>query len=222
MKRGKRAAAAALAIGLAVTGSMASFAANDKDLVDGNYGGVTDNKADSVLTGTIRITNIQVKVPIAASFDIDPNVTVEASAAVTTSNNQIIAQASNYTITNTSKVPLAVSITGVKTKTGATEGTPTLVNKLDDLTGKNVMFAICKSGDTINYPAAAADSSGKWMTAATVTTGSPYPVASTAEDNTLAPNGTLNMTLYGATGAGWKNGDSFQVIPTFTIALQSS
>ena len=102
MKRGKRAAAAALAIGLAVTGSMASFAANDKDLVDGNYGGVTDNKADSVLTGTIRITNIQVKVPIAASFDIDPNVTVEAGAAVTTSNNQIIAQASNYTITNTS------------------------------------------------------------------------------------------------------------------------
>ena len=222
MKRGKRAAAVALAIGLAVTGSMASFAANDKDLVEGNYGGVTDGKADSVLTGTITITNIQVKVPIAASFDIDPNVTVAADAAVTTSNNQIIAQASNYTITNTSKVPLVVSITGVKTKTGSNENTPTLVNKMDDLTGKNVMFAICKSGDSIKYPSAATDNSRKWMTTTTVTTDSPYQVASTAGDNTLAPEGTLNMTLYGATGAGWKNGDSFQVIPTFTIALQSS
>ena len=54
----KRAAAVVLAIGMAVTGSMASFAANDKDLVEGNYGGVTDGKADSVLTGTIKITNI--------------------------------------------------------------------------------------------------------------------------------------------------------------------
>ena len=221
MKRGKRAAAVVLAIGMAVTGSMASFAANDKDLVEGNYGGVTDGKADSVLTGTIKITNIQVKVPIAASFDIDPNVTVAADVAVTTSNNQIIAQASNYTITNTSKVPLVVSITGVKTKTGATEDTPELVNTLNGLTGKNVMFAICKKGDVIKYPSAAADNTGKWMTKTTVTTGSPYQIAASDGANILAPAGTLEMTICGATGAGWKNGEKFQVIPTFTVALQS-
>ena len=229
MKTRKRAAAVAVAIGLAVTGNMASFAANDKDLADGNYGGVTDGKADSTLTGTIKITNIQVKVPIAASFDIDPNVTVTADGAVVTSagsdnTNQIIAQASNYTITNTSKVPLVVSITGVKTDKGdgTAEGTPKLVNTMNELTGTNVMFAICKNGDSIKYPAAAADSTGKWMTKTTVTTGSSYTIAETPNDNILAPEGTLNMTLCGATGAGWKNGQSFRVIPTFTVALQSS
>ena len=229
MKTGKRAAAVALAIGLALTGSMASFAANDKDLPEGNYGGVTDGNANSVLTGTIKITNIQVKVPIKASFDIDPNVTVTAGGTVVTSpgadnTNQIITQASNYTITNTSKVPLVVSITGVKTDTGdgTAEDTPKLVNTMDELTGTNVMFAICKNGDSIIYPAAGADNTGKWMTKTTVTTGSPYSIAETPNDNILAPEGTLNMTLCGATGAGWKNGQSFRVIPTFTVALQSS
>ena len=52
MKRGKRVAAVALAIGMAVTGSMASFAANDKDLPEGNYGGVTDGNANSCLLYT--------------------------------------------------------------------------------------------------------------------------------------------------------------------------
>lgn len=226
MKRGKRVAAVALAIGMAVTGSMASFAANEKDLAESDYGGVTDGKVDSVIEGTIKITSIQVKVPIKASFDIDPNVTVAADAAVVTSagadnNNQIIAQASNYTITNTSKVPLVVSITGVKTKTGATEDTPELVNTLNGLTGKNVMFAICKKGDVIKYPSAAADNTGKWMTKTTVTTGSPYQIAASDGANILAPAGTLEMTICGATGAGWKNGEKFQVIPTFTVALQS-
>lgn len=91
MKRGRRAAAMVLATGLAVAGNMASFAVNDKDLVEGNYGGVTDGEAKSVLTGTTKITNTQMKVPIAISFDIDPNVTVVVDATVTTSNNQIIA-----------------------------------------------------------------------------------------------------------------------------------
>ena len=231
MKTGKRAAAVALAIGLAVTGSMASFADTPGVKEVGGLG--ADGTADSTLTGTINITNIQVEVPIKASFDIDPNVAITADTTIVTSTdaatntNQITGQADNYTIKNLSKVPLTVSITGVKTMTGAAEDTPPLVNTMNGLTGKNVMFAVRKDGEAIKYPAADADSTGKWMMADVIKPGAPYYVTEGgASANVLGPvgSGTANLTmkLYGATGDGWRNGDSFQVIPTFTIALQSA
>ena len=103
MKRGKRAAAVALAIGLAVTGSMASLADTPGVKEVGGLG--ADGTTDSTLTGTINITNIQVEVPIKASFDIDPNVAITADTTIVTSTdatntNQITGQATNYTICN--------------------------------------------------------------------------------------------------------------------------
>ena len=131
MRRGKRAAALVVAIGMAVSGTMAVYAA-DAPATTGS----------TTITGTIKITSIQVVVPISAAFDIDPNVKVTEGAAVVTSNdesntNQIITQASDYAIENTSKVPLVVSVTGIatKNKTGGTEGAPTLVNTMGGLTG---------------------------------------------------------------------------------------
>ena len=230
MKRGKRAAAVALAIGLAVTGSMASFADTPGVKEVGGLG--ADGTANSTLTGTINITNIQVEVPIKASFDIDPNVAITADTTIVTSTdatntNQITGQASNYTIKNLSKVPLVVSITGIKTNDGTTDGIPELVNTMDDLTGKNVMFAVRKNGEAIKYPAAATDSTQKWMMADAIKPDSPYYVTEGgASANVLGPVGSstadITMKLYGATGDGWRNGESFDVIPTFTIALQSA
>ncbi|MBS4985189.1 MAG: hypothetical protein KH024_13470 [Hungatella hathewayi] len=216
MRRGKRAAALVVAIGMAVSGTMAVYAA-DAPATTGS----------TTITGTIKITSIQVVVPISAAFDIDPNVKVTEGAAVVTSNdesntNQIITQASDYAIENTSKVPLVVSVTGIatKNKTGGTEGAPTLVNTMGGLTGKNVMFAVRKAGESINYPGASSDTTGVWMTTETVKEGSPYNMAKNADDNIIAAGAKFTMTLFGATGNGWSNGDSFQVIPTFTIALK--
>ena len=216
MRRGKRAAALVVAIGMAVSGTMAVYAA-DAPATTGS----------TTITGTIKITSIQVVVPISAAFDIDPNVKVTEGAAVVTSNdesntNQIITQASDYAIENTSKVPLVVSVTGIatKNKTGGTEGAPTLVNTMGGLTGKNVMFAVRKAGESINYPGASSDTTGVWMTTETVKEGSPYTMAKNADDNIIAAGAKFTMTLFGATGNGWSNGDSFQVIPTFTIALK--
>ena len=216
MRRGKRAAALVVAIGMAVSGTMAVYAA-DAPATTGS----------TTITGTIKITSIQVVVPISTAFDIDPNVKVTEGAAVVTSNdesntNQIITQASDYAIENTSKVPLVVSVTGIatKNKTGGTEGAPTLVNTMGGLTGKNVMFAVRKAGESINYPGASSDTTGVWMTTETVKEGSPYNMAKNADDNIIAAGAKFTMTLFGATGNGWSNGDSFQVIPTFTIALK--
>ena len=98
---------------------------------------------------------------------------------------------------------------------------------MDDLTGKNVMFAVRKNGEAIKYPAAATDSTKKWMMADAIKPDSPYYVTEGgASANVLGPVGSstadITMKLYGATGDGWRNGESFDVIPTFTIALQSA
>lgn len=136
------------------------------------------------------------------------------------------AQASNYTITNKSKVPLKVSITKIETKSkdGNTAG-PALVNTMNGLTGTNILFAVREKSETISYPAAASAGSEPWMMT-TISAGSPYFVkGSTA--STLAATGVadhsdeLTMLLYGATGSGWKNGEGFQVIPTFLVETTS-
>lgn len=230
MKTKKKAVALALALGLAAAGNMAVYGAGTVDLT----GGVdADGKAESVLTGTINITSIKVEVPIKASFDIDPNVTATAGTRVvidtadaTKHTNQITAQASNYTITNKSKVPLKVSITNIETKSkdGSSAG-PALVNTMNGLTGTNILFAVREKSETISYPAAASAGSEPWMMT-TISAGSPYFVkGSTA--STLAATGVadgsdeLTMLLYGATGSGWRNGEGFQVIPTFLVETTS-
>ena len=76
MRRGKRAAALVVAIGMAVSGTMAVYAA-DAPATTGS----------TTITGTIKITSIQVVVPISAAFDIDPNVKVTEGAAVVTSKS---------------------------------------------------------------------------------------------------------------------------------------
>ena len=237
MRATKKAAVLALAMGLAVTGNMTALAAAEAPAVKTTGGVDSNGKADSTLTGTVNITSIKVEVPIAATFDIDPNIAVTAGAEVKTdtvtpanTTNQITGP-TNYTIKNKSKAPLVVSITGITTKDkdgGDTADAPTLVNKMNSLTGKNVLFAVRANGETISYPEADGDASKKWMMKDTISPAAPYYVKGTtaadnvllADDGAAGGNDELTMTLYGATGDGWKNGNKFQIIPTFTIALQ--
>ena len=82
-KKMKKTAALALAVGMAVTGSMASYASGlanatieDVAISTSNAAGTVGGSQNSVLTGTIKVTSISVKVPTAAAFEMNPNLTV--------------------------------------------------------------------------------------------------------------------------------------------------
>lgn len=238
MRAGKRAMAMAAVLGLAVTGSMTSFGA----AVDPKYNAaVTDNTKSTVvadkggvpseLTGTISITDISVKVPVKAIFDIDPN----KALAVGTESPQITGQATNYTISNLSSVPLTISITNVAAAKGAdTSGAaPTFVKTMNALesTEHGIMFSIRPSSTDIapapKMPATKdAELDNTWLKPAAATggaIGTDYQFQTSGSTYKLEAAGdaadSLTMTLYGATKKGWTSGNTFTVTPTFTVSL---
>ena len=237
MRTGKKAAAVAAAMAMAVTMSAASFAAEDPKYNNAVSGAlketvVSDNEGTpSELTGTISITDIKVKVPVKAIFDIDPNKALTTGAA----SPQITGQATNYTITNLSSVPLNISVTKVKAAKGTgTDGAdPTFVTTLNALesTEHGIMFSI-RPSDTTAAPAPimpadkATVLSDDWLkpgadgvigdTYKFQTSGATYKLE---ETGTAGGKDTLTMTLYGATKKGWTSGDTFTVTPTFTVSL---
>lgn len=217
-----KAMALTTAVGLAVTGSISSYAAETEaaaTAVSYEMKNLTSGQgADSVITGHIQITSISVKVPITSSFDIDPNKAVAVGEPATAQMGQ---QAQNYEITNMSTVPLDISITTVKTGAGVT-----LVDTVGalDSTDKSVLFAIRKTGETVPTLPGTKDNS-VWMNSTDIKADSPYYVSATAANNTIMPAGTpdqkdtLSMTVYAATKKGWKSGNSFTITPTFTVSL---
>jgi len=218
IKKMRKTAAIALAAGMAVTGSMASYASSlesasvtDVEITSSDGASEVSGSQQSVLTGTIKVTSISVKVPTAAAFEINPNLTLDGDNV-----DRITAQSSEYKITNTSTVPIDVSITAV-----ATNGASAFTNEAANLTGENndkkVMFAVRKKGE--NAPTGAAADKAKWFDPAANYATDPYKVSATADDNTLAAGGVLEMTLYGSTVQGWKNNETFTVTPTFTISV---
>lgn len=221
MRRSRNIAAVAAAIGLTVTGTMGVYAA-DYALPSESFKEteVTDGEGvESVLNGTIAITDISVQVPISASFDIDPNKKLTAGSAST----QLSSQATNYTITNTSRVPLTVKISAVTTTAaGFTNDMDTL-----DTVDKQVMFAIRKWDNTPpklpSTKEGKTDDQNKWLVPKSGATkgelAADYVITDTEGDSTLDADGTLNMKLYGAIKNGWKTGETFQVKPVFKISL---
>ena len=217
-KKMKKTAALALAVGMAVTGSMASYASglgnatiSDVEISTSNAEGTVGGSQDSVLTGTIKVTSISVKVPTAAAFEMNPNLTVSDSQV-----NRITAQSGEYKITNTSTVPIDVSITKVTTNAtgGFTNDATKLIGTGND---KKVMFAVRKSTEAA--PTSAAGDKVKWFDPAPGTGAVSYKVSTTDGDNTLAAGEVLEMKLYGATVQGWSNNETFTVTPTFTISV---
>ena len=217
-KKMKKTAALALAVGMAVTGSMASYASGlanatieDVAISTSNAAGTVGGSQNSVLTGTIKVTSISVKVPTAAAFEMNPNLTVTDPQV-----NRITAQSGEYKITNTSTVPIDVSITAI-----ATNAAGGFTNDATKLTGtgndKKVMFAVRKSTEAV--PTSAAGDKTNWFDPDANYGNPPYKVSTTAGDNTLAASAVLEMKLYGATVQGWSNNETFTVTPTFTISV---
>ena len=212
----KKTAALVLAAGMAVTGSMASYASGLGSASLGNLDVTTnadsskvEGSQNSVLTGTIKVTSISVQVPTAAAFEINPNMTVSGTTV-----NRITAQSSEYKITNTSTVPIDVGITAIDTNS-----TGGFTNEVTGLTAKDkaVMFAVRKSTEA--PPTSEVGDKIKWFDPAADYKVTPYTVSATAAENTLAAGAVLEMTLYGATVQGWKNDETFTVTPTFTISV---
>ena len=215
-KNMKKTAALALALGMAAAGTMSSYAAlSDTEAVTadveiGTSAGAPTNAIPSgsqasTLTGTIKVTSISVQVPTAAAFEINPD-----KALTGKSVNRITDQSSKYAIVNTSTVPIDVSISNVTTS--ADGG---FVQTLSALSGaKTVMFAVRES--TESEPLS--DEPTKWFSPdadGKVT----YKVSTEAAKNTVAAKATLSMKLYGSTTTGWTNGNTFTVVPTFTISV---
>ena len=130
-KKWKKTAALALAVGMMVTGNIAVYGApgdagESASLETVSVNGSSGTK-DSVLKGTIKVTNIRVQVPTAAGFEINPNATTTATAV-----SQIEMQSGNYKIKNLSTVDLDVSISAVGL--AATSGTqPAFVKTITEL-----------------------------------------------------------------------------------------
>lgn len=239
MRTGKKAVAVAAAMAMAVTVSAASFAAEAPKYNNAVSGAlketvVSDNEGTpSELTGTISITDIKVKVPVKAIFDIDPNKTLTTGTA----SPQITGQATNYTITNLSSVPLNISITNVATAKGSktTGADPEFVTTINDLESKEhgIMFSIRPSDTTVaSVPVLPADKTtalaDNWLKPSAAkggTIGNTYKFQDSGATYKLEATGTaggkdaLTMTLYGATKTGWTSGDTFTVTPTFTVSL---
>ena len=217
-KRLKKVTAVVMAMGMAATGSMASYAAEEQPPAAGatkesemNISGTAGTQT-SELTGYIAITNIKVKVPVKAGFDINPNGTVAVAAD---KFGLIETQASTYQIENLSTTELTVKISNVAVSGGLNLVTSEPSDQPTD--AKKLMFAIKKAGVV---PALA--TAGDWMTAGAkdyYLDASGAPLALKAKGD--ADGGDkVNMKLYGITKSGWTNGATFSVTPTFTIAVK--
>ena len=219
-KRMKQTAVLAMALGMAVTGSAAGYAAADPAAVVDTAvaNGVGGTK--TALIGTIEITNLSVTLPLKAGFNIDPS---KYDGAVDTQIGTN--QSTNYKIINKSAVPVYVYISGVdvnKDHNGATVAGAkaiTLKTSTTELTADySVMLAIKDAGLTgASLPSVSTP--GDWLTAAP--SGIKYELNGTTHGRLEVGNTTateLNLKIYGLTRNGWAPGDKFAVAPTFTVS----
>ena len=172
----------------------------------------------STITGTITATKLSVSVPTTAAFTIDP--TIEAAAV----DSQLTDLPDNYTVTNESAVPVYAYISSCSINKGVgMSGDPTLVTATSGLSDDYaVMFAV---KDAASKPAnfSTADD---WLTTAPGTyyafNADGHGKLATQKAATAAgdTSNAATMSFYGQTTTGWSNGDTFTIVPTFTIATK--
>ena len=221
MNMRRKMTALGLVLVIAATGNMTAFGGDRDDAGFEASKSVPDGTpVTSTITGSVKVSNLNVTVPITAAFDIDP------MQEITSGLSQISGQSTNYTITNNSTLPIYVSVSGVsieKVAVADTSTTPALVNTTDDLNAKGaVMFAV-KDGAT-GAPVPSLSTVGDWMMAGAISTGARYELNTKNGKLEQKPIGgvddatnTMTMKVYCATKNGWGSGDSFAVKPQFYI-----
>ena len=218
MNMSKKMMALGLTLGIAVTGNMTVFGSSWDNAGFETSKSVPDGSpVESTITGSVKVSNLNVTVPITAAFDIDP------MQEITDGTSQISGQSTNYKITNNSTLPIYVSVSGVtieKVSVADSTTTPALVNKKDDLNAKGaVMFAVKDK----EAAAPALATAGDWMMG-TISTASKFALNTSngkLEQKPLSgtddATNTMTMKVYCATKNGWGSGDSFAVKPQFYI-----
>lgn len=206
-----------MAMGMAATGSMASYAsalpptAGVTEESEMNIKGTAGTQT-SELTGYITITSIKVKVLVKAGLDISPNRT----AAVTADKFGLIeTQVSTYQIENLSTTELTIKISNIAVNGGVNLVASEPADAPAD--AKRLMFAIKKAGVV---PALA--TAGDWMT----TGANDYYLDANGAPLALKTKGDadggdkIGIRPYRTIKSGWTNGATFSVTPTFTIAVR--
>lgn len=194
--------------------------------------------ADSTMTGTIKATTLSVSVPTTVAFNIDPGAydaaKIGEAADGTTHKSGQFTNPTSLAITNNSVVDVYCYVTGV-TLTQDKIKTLTLVNAPGNLTRSGsgtvdgtaaIMFGLSNSATVLSGTTPA-----DWLMS-TVSASAPYyalnktdkgklsaRLASTDSGYTTQTNHKAEITIRGAVkDRGWTNGDSFKVVPQFTIA----
>ena len=192
--KSKRILALTLAVSMiasiGLTASATAGGAVDTGIITSDSG-----KLDSVFTGTVAVTGLNVIVPTAIPFDVE----VGGEAA----NLNFVAPP-EVKIINNSAVPVKATISEVKADTGIT-----LVKTDAALSAaKSMMFGLT----TETAPTTVTAAVGK---AANLLSLGKTPVV--YAESIPATNGEAPVNLFGKSINGWGAGSVFTVTPTFTI-----
>lgn len=213
-------------------------------LTPGPDGTGTDGSSDLMATpagtteliGKIKATTLSVTVPTTMQFAIDPGTTqgVAQDATVAAKHGQFTSP-TNYTVMNSSKVPVKVTVDSV-TATGCaltdTQGNiaakstgvdpVVMVGLSDKANGASLVLGAATNWFTTGgsglgiVPFGATDYSGGSTSVVAANTGKLAPSTATDGDN------KATMYVFGAVAQdGWAEGDSFSVVPTLKVEAVS-
>lgn len=222
----KKSKIGALAVSIAMASALcvpatAFAAANTDDTLDASTKSEDSTKAgtaDSTLTGKIKVTTLSVSVPTAATFNVDP--TVEATDA-----SSQFTSPTNYKIVNKSVVPVWAQITNVTVSGTSTGADAVALTKTSTSVADTTMqFGISDETDAASSADLALATEGNWLASGAQT----YNAFNKTDNGKLTAKDTTEnggddeatMYFYGQvdnTYAGWADGDSFTIKPTFTI-----
>lgn len=211
----KTGAALALAVTLSMAFAVPAFAA--EGTVDSSGG-----TSSTTITGTIKPTTLTVTVPTTVAFDVDPGATVGTTLDQSTGKAGQFTSPDNFTIVNNSVVDVYAFVSGVSTVTGVSlVDNPSSVAAKE---GENLAKIMVGVKDTApqNFNTATDWLTGNLSDAhyyAFNATNKGKLAAKDASNNSQTDN-KATMRVFGQVpSTGWATGDSFTVVPTFTVTV---
>lgn len=194
---------------------------------------ISSTGTETTVTGKIKATTLSVSIPTAVAFNVDPGaaqaVTDAAAgdtgggATVSNKHGQFTSP-TNYKVSNLSRVKVYAYISGVAATAAGTPGTtvtPSLVATAPTYGGSNHADMMIGIKSAANAPTDFT-TAGDWLTTSLATNYYPFngtnkgEIAASTNGTTAAESDA--MMIYGQVDqAGWTDGDSFQIKPTFTV-----
>ena len=239
-KIGALALSVALAAAICVPATaFADYAGSEQATQDSTGAAATDDGTialdgtETTLTGTIKATTLSVSIPTTVAFNVDPGAdqaVTDAAASdtggVTTSNKHgQFTSPSNYKVKNLSRVKVYTYISSVAATASGTPGTtvtPELVDAAPDYSAAGSHAKVMIGIKSVAEKPADFGTQDNWLTTSLATKYYPFNATNKGEiaastDGTT-PVESDAMMIYGQVDkAGWTDGDTFQIKPTFTV-----